>query len=428
MKAYTLDPLLQGVEDNLTSFIENIKCIQETFFYSEQTLEKQVRDVNKQYDDYVTQHQKIEVGGKITLNVTREYNKLVRRKERANRAQELIPSNYVVSLVAMFDTFIAGLVRCLYGIKPELLMQSERQFKYLELKQLDSISDVQRLVIEEKVDAILRDSHIKQIEWLAKSFGLGTLNTKDFAEWGDFVELTERRNLFVHSNGVVSKQYIDICSQNEALAPNINEGDRLNVDKEYFEKSYRVLYTIAIVLSQTMLNKVYLHTHPQAETDIDSCIIKQIFELICDKKYDIAIRISNFVLEPHFHHNAYDKIFIVLNLAQSYKWSGKGEECISIINKEDWSAVSKDLCVPKLVLEDKYEDVYSLMRSIGINSEILCPDNYREWPIFQKIREEQRFADVFREIFGEDLLQPIQILENRHNGIMGGEFQKVSLE
>lgn len=416
------EPLLQGVEENFTFFRESIKCIYETYQYTQKDLVKQLEETSKAYEDYIN-NDKVVVENDRIANNNREYNRLKKRKERAERALELIPSSYIVSLVAMFDIFIAGLVRCVYSINPKLLKDSDRMFTFLELEEFDSISSVQQVIIDEKIDALLRDSHIKQFDWLAKAFGINTL--QKFEEWGDFIELTERRNLFVHSNGIVSKQYLKICSKYSALDVNIKEGDKLSVDDDYFAKSYNVLYVVAFMLSQTLLNAVYLKKYAGTESGIDKFFINQVFELICDSNFKVAIRMSEFVLQPVFRHKAWDKAFIALNLAQAYKWKGDEQKCLHTLQNEDWTAASNDLCVPKLVLEEKYDEVYILMKDIGMRSHILTINNYREWPIFKKIREEKEFAEVFREIFGEDL-NSVPLSECLETALQGRDLSEIS--
>ena len=60
--------------------------------------------------------------------------------------------------------------------------------------------------------------------------------------------------------------------------------------------------------------------------------------------------------------------------------------------------------IPKFTLEDNYEKVYQLMISLGANSNILNKEAYRTWPIFKEIRKERKFADTFKYIFTEELL------------------------
>lgn len=93
-----------------------------------------------------------------------------------------------------------------------------------------------------------------------------------------------------------------------------------------------------------------------------------------------------------------------MNLAQAYKWSGNVRECDSILQALDTSAMKTDLQIPKKVLEEKFEEVFPMMRTLGKDSQILTIDAYREWPIFQKIREEKEFEETFQSIFEEPLV------------------------
>ena len=67
--------------------------------------------------------------------------------------------------------------------------------------------------------------------------------------------------------------------------------------------------------------------------------------------------------------------------------------------------MNNDLKIPKLTLEDDFDAVYPLMISVGDGSEILKKDSYRDWPIFREIRKEKEFADTFKMIFNEELVE-----------------------
>ena len=68
-------------------------------------------------------------------------------------------------------------------------------------------------MIDNTIDKLLRESHTEQINWLEKALCVDTL--KKFDGWADYIELTERRNLFVHSNGVVDSQYLTECKKKQ---------------------------------------------------------------------------------------------------------------------------------------------------------------------------------------------------------------------
>ena len=402
-----IDPKLSEVVINLDNFIENLNCLRESFIYSEVMLRQQkisaLNNYNKFVNSYLVQDENGNKSSAIPNEKLREFHKLRKKKNRTEKASELIPPTYIISLVSLFDSFLAGLVRCVYNLKQELLLESQQSFTYREIVRYDTTREVKKLIIDNTIDKLFRDSHKEQIQWFEKAFEVNTL--RKFAGWGDFIELTERRNLFVHADGIVSGQYIEECKKNDYQLGNINIGRKLIADNEYFEKSFRLLYEMAIMLTQILINKLYLGREKfSTDTTVrDNIFINNVYELICEEHYDIAINVSKFAINNAFKRTNKDKTFIELNLAQAYKWSGNEKECKAVLQDLDTSAMNIDLQIPKKVLEEEYDEVYSMMKDLGKGSKILTKEAYREWPIFRKIRKQKEFEDAFEAIFGEAL-------------------------
>ncbi len=407
LQFHSYDSPMQDVVDNLNVFLEGINCIKETYEFSEVMLRAHFNETTSKYNNFIKSYERKDDNGVTVIEVPitrfREWDRLHRKKSRAERAFELVPPSYFVSLVSAYDSFFGGLVRCLYSICPEKLQEEEMKFCYRDLQQFDNLTDVKKRIIDKRVETLLRDSHVEQIEWLRKALDLDTL-TKSFKGWTDFVEITERRNLFVHANGTVSTQYIDNCRKHAALDACILEGNQLTVDKDYFNKAFKTLYKTAIMLTQTVLRKKYCEkVGSKCVSDIDNALIVNVFDLIVDKHYDVAIDVSEMVLNnPKFTHNAFDKMYIVLNYAQAYKWSGNDAKCREILSREDWTACTNELLMPRYALEENYPEVYARMRELGRNNKHITVSAYREWPIFQLLREQKEFAAVFAEIFGQE--------------------------
>ena len=55
------------------------------------------------------------------------------------------------------------------------------QFCYRDLQGLDSIREVKRIIVDKKIEDLLRGSHAEQFKWLADALGVHTL-TK-FEDW-----------------------------------------------------------------------------------------------------------------------------------------------------------------------------------------------------------------------------------------------------
>ena len=396
---------IQEISDNLNMFIENINCLRETFNYSEGMLNQQKQNADKAYTDFIEKYTKGNENEPF-LNIPndkwRVFKKFEKGKKRAEKAFILIPPTYIVSAVSIFDSFLAGLIRCIYNLKPQLLLESNVNFLYRDLVNYDTLKEVKKTIIDATIDKLFRESHTEQIIWIEKAIDINTL--RKFTSWSNYIELTERRNLFVHSDGVVSSQYINECQKSGYKLDGISIGSRLLVDKTYFYQSYNLLYEMAIMLTQILINKLYLGKYSDNTSERDDILISCVFDLIVDKHYEIAINVSNFACDSNtFKRNLKDKTFIELNLAQAYKWSGNPIKCQELLDSMDVSIMHNDLMIPKLTLEEKFEEVYPLMIIIGDGSDILKKEAYRDWPIFKEIRKEKEFSDTFKKIFNEEL-------------------------
>lgn len=401
-----MNPFLLEIEDNLSRFLENISCLRETYEDTERTLLNQNSGAEKKYHELIKNFPIDEETGEMEIPVRhfREFQKRERHRGRTERALSLVPQSYLVSLVSLYDQFYAGLIKLIYRIDPDKLKENKKQFTYKELCEYQNVQEVKVVIVDETIEDRLRDSHVKQFEWLAGAMDVNTL--KGFKEWPDFVELTERRNLFVHSDGIVSQQYINVCKSEKAYNEGVKKGSQLKVDKEYFEKAFKTLYIVGIKLTQMLCHTVYSKQYPNEYSDMDKLLINNIYELIAEELYDVAISVSEFAHDDHFmkdKHNGHDKCFILLNYAQAYKWSGQDEACQKLLAETDCTTWKDELLIPKLTLEGKFEQVYAKMRSVGKGSDILTAENYRQWPIFKEIRKEEAFATLFKEIFEEEL-------------------------
>ena len=395
---------VKAIWDSLKAFIENINCLYDSFEYSEGMLRSQKIEAQKEYNAFMKTLPVRPGDGPVKLVIPagkeRQYQHLERKVKRSQESSKLLLRSYVVSMVSQFDAYIGDLLRTIYEINPDKLKQSDHKFNFAELQAIGSIEAAKEQIIETKIENCLRDSHQDQFKEIASSIGVS--NLKDFDNWPYFVEITQRRNLFVHSNGVVSNQYLSICKDEKVQLGELKKGDQLEVDRSYFNKAYEVFYEVAVKLSQMTMRVLLLKKDKTYLEEIDKCMITNTFDLIVDGRYDVAIELANFALGERFNHNNKDRMYLVLNRAQAYKWNGDEKKCQEMLAEEDFSACSSELKCPKYALEDNLDKVCEMMRSCGKNSEILKPEQYRTWPIFKGVRDKDKFRDTFKSIFGED--------------------------
>lgn len=335
----------------------------------------------------------------IPENKFKEFIKLNEKVDTTNLAYNLLPINFVVSFVSQYDAYLGGLIRVMFFNKPELLNNSEKNIMFSELLKFNSIEEAQEFVVEKEVESVLRDSHIKQFKWLENKLGI-TLR-KDLPSFSEFIEITERRNLFVHCNGAVSRQYIENCRENGVKGiEEIKIGDLLDVKPAYFSKCYMTLFEIGVKLGHVMWRKLKPEENDQADGHLNAVC----YELLIKGHYKLAINLLTFATETLKKHTQEMVCVFTINKALAYYLSNKKQDCVKVLDKHDWSATNDKFKLAIEILKENYKESLEIMKSIGNKNEHLNEEAYRDWPLFNDIRKTEEFKQTYKEIFGEELV------------------------
>ncbi len=336
-----------------------------------------------------------------------KHNQFKRQYDNSLTALKLMPRNCVTSLVSQYDSFLGRIIRFIYSIKPQILNASEKTISYTDLIQFSSIETAKEYIIEKEVETIIRKSHADQFSWLKEK--LGTPFNKDLKCWPIFIELTERRNLFVHCDGKVSSQYIKVCSEHKSNIPeDLNVGDQLAVSPKYFEEAYRCIYEIGVKLAHVIWRRLSPDYMDRSDENInDIC-----FGLIEKGEYDLAIKILDYFTQEHIKHsNDVYKRMLIINRAQAYKWSKENDTCIKVLENIDWSACGDSFKIGVAVLKENYDEAYSLMRKLK-NDNTFLKSFYKDWPLFKEFRKQENFSSVYEECYGETFMVERSTEEN----------------
>jgi hypothetical protein len=364
----------------------------------------------------------------VTIKVPTEHfnrwTKLRQQFEHYELAKSLLPRSLHVTLVSQYDAYLGRLLRYIFMNKPEVLNGSDRKITFEQLTQFSSIEEGREFVIEKEIESVLRTSHIDQFKWMEKAFDI-TL-TKNLSSWPNFIELTERRNLFVHTDGVVSNQYLTVCKVNKCkLDDSITEGSILWVPQKYFESSCECIYEIGIKLGHVLWRKLF----PDQRKAADSALTKITYDLIDIGKYQLACNVLDFVCEElkKFSNESYQLVLIV-NRAQSYKWNGDEDRCNKIMRAVDWTAKGDEFKLADAVLSADWDRATWIMKRIGTEGPVSKQD-YRDWPLFRELRKETCFLETFQEIFGEEFSVKTEIkqgiVEPANCETSGGELEEL---
>lgn len=326
-----------------------------------------------------------------------EFMEYERNHRVLSQSIDILPNSYFVAIVSQFDAFMGHMLKYYYKCYPSALDSSERQFKYSELASFSSIEEVYSTLVSDEVESVLRKSHTDQFKYLEGKFKVDL--RKELPCWPDFVEVTQRRNLFVHCDGIVSKQYLSICADcGVPIGKDVKVGQKLVVTPKYYIMATDTIFEIAVKLSQVIWRKVFNNEGGGA----DKSLIDISFEALCNGDYDAVKRLSLFC-SKHIggkYESEENRLIMLVNCAIANKLAGDNEECQRILGTVDWSSRSAKFKLATSILGDQYDDAVSYMHVIGSKGE-MSKEAYCTWPLFLKIREDGRFKKAYEEIFGE---------------------------
>jgi hypothetical protein len=389
------------IPSELDLFRKHIDAIGNTLIAMIIAIQEITKDAKNKLVSFEADHCEVtESKSERTVRVPGEYLREWKRHretyERFNLSRFLLPRSLLVSLVSQYDAYLGRLLRHIFVARPEILNGSDRKLSFSTLNQFSSIGAAREFILEKEIEAILRSSHADQFKWMENAFSIPL--TKGLTSWPTFIELTERRNLFVHTNGVVSSQYIDICKKyNCNVENNSQEGQRLGVPQDYFQEAHRCIYEIGVKLGHVLWRKLF----PEDREAADNSLVNITYELIENHRFDLAIRLLDFACcELKTFSNEGTQLILIVNRAQAYRWRGDNKRCTEIMASVDWSAKSDQFRLANAVLAEDWTLASEIMLRIGKNGTV-ASDDYRYWPLFREWRKRQEFLSGYENIFGK---------------------------
>lgn len=338
-----------------------------------------------------------------------QFERKLKAVTSASLAVRNIPQIFLCSLVHKYDAYLGRLLHVAFTVKPEILSASQKTLTYTDLAKFSSLSAARESLIEKEVESIIRDSHIDHFKWMENRFDLPLRKGLDV--WPQFVEITERRNLFVHCDGLVSSQYLAVCRKHGSkLDNNIKVGDQLSVDPKYFSKAFDCMFEIGIKLGHVLWRKLQPDDIKKADTTLQLTG----YELLVEERYELAKMILRFATDT-LKSVSSDQIrrMNIINLCIAHKFSGDEQSCSFVLDSEDWTACSPEFQLAVAVLKDDFTAAVRIMESIGKDGAVSRED-YSTWPLFKVFRESEEFLTSYRKLFGEEfILEDTDILPEK---------------
>ena len=354
----------------------------------------------------------------LELKTVREYAEFreaarALNEVRSNRAVSVLARALFMQMFSEFDVFSGSLLKGIYLKNDSLLKGVAREISLCNLLDYNDLDSVKKAMLEKEIDSFRRDSYVEQFASLEKKF---SLTLRKFKEWGEFVELSQRRNLFTHNDGIVSEQYLLVCDREGHrfdIRPSI--GDSLPVSMDYFNRAIRLLSKVALMLGFTLWAKVF----PKEEEELQESLNDILYANLEQKRWSFVAELHDFALSEPMMRGATEINLRIrtVNIAIALKFSERSPDTLTVLHSLDWSAAYRDFKLAIAVLEDKFDEAVVIMKSIGRSGEIIDQAAYHTWPLFMKFREYPAFYETYQSIYDESFAEQIrrEVAENSVN-------------
>lgn len=336
-----------------------------------------------------------------------KWKELDRKYQSYLSLHEIMPETLLVTIISLYDAYLGNLLRGCLLHKPHGLDSNDKFFSYQDLLKLGSVETALEILIEDKIENILRKSHSNHFEWLEKFLGI---NLKiDLECWSDFIELTERRNLFVHTGGVVSSQYLKVCDANDVKwESRPRKGSKLSVERDYIRSAYRTIREVGTKLGFVVWNKL----RPEESEDAGKFLTADMVDLLNAGHDSLVVSLADFYIQiPIKNRSESTSLIVSINKAIALKSLGRTDQAEEVIKSISWSTLADQYRLAHACLTDNWSDAANLMRKVDTDGSI-GPREYQEWPIFKDFRQTDEFLEIYAELHGELVSWPIVGVES----------------
>lgn len=420
----TVEPTENNKAENELSISQSIDIFLHRILDIEDCAQEYITVARKNYNNNsenlknkISENQKLisDSDPSIRLIGARNIRKLVREIDRHNNSSrpETLEKSLFINLFASFDKYVGELITVLYQKKPCLYKNINREIPLSEVLKYESMDELRQVMLDKEIESLRRKSYIEQFKELETKF---SISLTKFKEWPNFIEIAQRRNLFTHCDGVISKQYLDIC---EDVGYKNKEkkviGEQLDIGSKYFFQSCTLMSQVAVMLGHTLWRKIV----PKEQEKADGHLSNLVFDFLHMEHWRNALSLSQFALDlPSISSDQSERIFHI-NYAIALSSIKKTDVARETLNKKDWSATSYDFKLAFSILTDDYLAAKELMIKIGKEGELVNELSYHDWPLFKNFRESEEFTSAYEIIFGYKYLTKLnELAEEKKSAVI----------
>ncbi len=303
-------------------------------------------------------------------------------------------------LISSFDNVLADTIRICLSYKPDLIREFDTKISYEDILSADDFSAMQRRIVDGIVENILFRSRLYQIQWLEKALGIELQRT--LKSWPAFIEACERRNAYVHNNAKVSQQYLDRIKSATGTGPKEEVGSDLSHDAEYLHTASDAMLEMAVLLTQLVARSLIRETSPTPEhlESLDDSYNQAVYDQLRKGRLESSIRLADLYVAGKLQVRDMCAKMVLINAAIAEKKRQKPRRMEQYLSKTDWSSARNEFHIGIASLRENIPEVCRLVPLLK-ESDLLTPDAYFSWPVFDFVRGDVKVLQTLKNVFGE---------------------------
>lgn len=299
---------------------------------------------------------------------------------RVKREFEL--NSITINLCIMLEKFVSKLLKDLYSDELPPSFQN-KTLTYEDIMRINDINQVKELVIEKQIDELFRKNFD---DWFKETSKLLNLD-KHHKHWSDTTirvsELFQRRNLIVHTDGIVNTQYLSNVKNSNFLS-----GDRIEIDTEYLIGRLEDLEFLAWFIFDGYLARKEKELEASFEIlnikllkriHISSAAIPLLYEYYCNKNFD----------------NPENNIISQINCLLYHKLNGELEILNKKIKEFHVSHLKEQYILAKDILNSS-PNVLSQIENHFKSLKLEDVFGQSDWPIYDAVEDKKAVRDIIK--------------------------------
>lgn len=313
--------------------------------------------------------------------------KAMRGHANAERHKDILHRGVLTGLVGQFEVLISDLAHHFYRRAPGALGNQDKVLTPAELLSFQSIEEAIEFIISDKVDDLLRGSAEDWRRFFETRLKIDLQSISP--EWNRFVEHIQRRHLIVHAGGRLSRRYmrnVEPALLKEYFGDNPQVGETIKLSRPYIANALDSFESTGLVLGFTSWVKLH-NDHGNRQSDLLDEII---YERMLAGRWAVVLHLAAWGADQT-HFDAGGRLTFKANKWLALKRLSRWNECKTEVKDFDCSALRPVFAIARAALIGDADAFFALIdRDKG---ECLDDRAWREWPIFDEMRQDSRFGE-----------------------------------